>query len=224
MKRIVPILLCLALLPAATARALDRLVTVTGESTVYAAPDMATIQIGITTQAASAREASEANAKKMTGLLAAIKAAGIAEADTQTTQLSLQPQYSGGNAPRITGFQASNQVTIRVRELAAVSNVLDRAIAAGANDISGIEFVVSERSKALDRARKDAIDDARRKAELYAGAAGAKVGPVVTISEIMHQPPVRPMVRSMREAASVPVAPGEQQLRLSLAVTFELIN
>ena len=223
MKRIATIILCVAMLFAGAALALDRLITVTGESMISVAPDMATIQLGVTTQAASAREAGDANAKKMSGLLSAIKAAGIAEADIQTTQLSLQPQYSGGNAPRITGFQASNQVTVKVREIGAVSGVLDRAIAAGANDIAGIEFVVSERSKALDRARREAIDDARRKAELYAGAANAKLGPVVTISEIPPQPPVRPVMHSMREAAtSVSVAPGEQQLRLSLTVTFEL--
>jgi uncharacterized protein len=222
MKRIATLILCGAALFTATAQALDRLVTVTGESMISVPPDMATVQLGVTTQAASAREASDANAKKMGGLLSAIKAVGITEADIQTTQLSLQPQYSGGNAPRITGFQASNQVTVRVRELGSVSGVLDRAIAAGANDIAGIEFVVSERSKALDRARREAIDDARRKAELYAGAANTKLGPVVTISEI-PPPPVRPVMHSMREAASsVPVAPGEQQLRLSLTVTFEL--
>lgn len=223
MKRALILISCIVLLSAGSARALDRLITVTGESMVSVPPDMATIQIGVTTQAPSARDASDANAKKMTGLLAAVKAASIADADVQTTSLSLQPQYSGGNSPRIIGFQASNQVTIKVRDLAAVSNVLDRAIAAGANDISGIEFVVSERSKALDRARKEAIEDARRKAEIYVAAAGAKVGPVVTISEIPATPPVRPMATMRREAAeSVPIAPGEQQLRLSLTVVFEI--
>lgn len=221
MMRALAVLTCL-LLPAGNAVALDRLVTVIGEGTLSVPPDMATLQLGVTTQAPSAREASDANARRMNALLAAIKGGSIAEGDIQTSALSLQPQMGGGNAPRITGFQASNQVTVKVRDLSALSGLLDKTIAAGANDVSGIEFSVSDRSKALDRARKDAIDDARRKAELYAAAAGAKVGAVVTINEATHQQPVRPIMRTMREAASVPVEPGEQKLQLSVTVSYEL--
>ena len=221
MMRALALLICL-LLPLGSAAALDRLVTVTGEGTVSVPPDMATIHLGVTTQAASAREASDANARRMTALLTAIKGGGIAESDIQTSSLSLQPQMGGGNTPRITGFQASNQVTVKVRDLAALSGLLDKTIAAGANDVSGIEFAVSDRSKALDRARRDAIDDARRKAELYAAAAGAKVGTVVTITETTHQPPARPMMHTMREAASVPIQPGEQKLQVSVTVSYEL--
>ena len=190
MMRALAFLICL-LLPLGNAVALDRLVTVTGEGTVSVPPDMATIHLGVTTQAASAREASDANARRMTALLTAIKGGGITESDIQTSSLSLQPQMGGGNTPRITGFQASNQVTVKVRDLTALSALLDKTIAAGANDVSGIEFAVSERSKALDRARKDAIEDARRKAELYASAAGAKAAAVAMISETSHQPPPR---------------------------------
>jgi len=221
MMRALAFLICL-LLPLGNAAALDRLVTVTGEGKVSVPPDMATIHLGVTTQAASAREASDSNARRMTALLTAIKSGGIAESDIQTSSLSLQPQMGGGNTPRITGFQAANQVTIKVRDLSALSNLLDKTIAAGANDVSGIEFSVADRSKALDRARKDAVDDARRKAELYGGAAGAKVGAVVTISETTHQPPVRPMMRAMREAVSVPIEPGEQTLQVSVTVAYEL--
>jgi uncharacterized protein YggE len=221
MMRVLALLICL-LLPLGNAIALDRLVTVTGESAVSVPPDMATIHFGATTQAASAREASDANARRMTALLAAIKSGGISERDIQTSSLSLQPQMGGGNTPRITGFQASNQVTVKVRDLAALSGLLDKTIAAGANDVSGVEFAVSDRSKALDRARRDAVDDASRKAELYAAAAGAKLGAVVTINETTHQPPVRPMMRTMREAASVPIEPGEQKLQVSVTVSYEL--
>ena len=221
MMRALAFLICF-LLPLGNATALDRLVTVNGEGTVSVPPDMATIHLGVTTQAASAREASEANARRMTTLLTAIKSGGIAESDIQTSSLSLQPQMGGGNTPRITGFQASNQVTVKVRDLSALSGLLDKTIAAGANDVSGIDFSVSDRSKALDRARREALDDARRKAELYASAAGAKVGAVVTISETTQQQPVRPMMRTMREAASVPIEPGEQKLRVSVTVAYEL--
>ena len=223
MTRALALLICL-LLPPGHALALDRLVTVTGEGTVSVPPDMATIHLGVTTQAASARETSDANARRMTALLTAIKGGGIAESDIQTSSMSLQPQMGGGNTPRITGFQASNQVTVKVRDLAALSGLLDKTIAAGANDVSGIEFSVSDRSRALDRARKDAVDDARRKAELYAAAAGAQVGAVATLDETTDQPPVRPMMRSMREAASVPIEPGEQKLQVSVMVAYELMQ
>src|SRR5581483_415409 len=148
------------------AHAADRIVSVTGEASVSAAPDSAVIRIGVSTQAATAREASNANAQKMTAVLAALKEGGIAEKDIQTAWLSLQPQYETGKpgAPHVVGFQATNQLNVKVRDIKAVATVLDRAIAAGATDVSGIEFVVSEQSKLLDQARAQAIADARRKA------------------------------------------------------------
>jgi uncharacterized protein YggE len=207
----------------APAQAAEKIVTVTGEATVGVAPDTAIIRIGVTSQEKTAREAGEANAKQMTSVLAAIKASGIAERDIQTSRLSLQPQYdpNKGGTARLTGFQATNQVTVRIRDIDNLPAVLDRAIAAGANEMSGIEFVVSEQSKLLDQARADAIADARRKAELYAKAAGAKLGQVVSISEEgpgAQQP--RPM-QAVR-AGSVPVAPGEQTLRAIVSVSYEL--
>jgi len=205
------------------ARAVEKLVTVTGEATVAIAPDAAVIRIGVTSQEKTAREASDANAKQMTAVLAAIKDTGIAERDIQTSRLSLQPQYDpnkGGN-PRLTGFQANNQVTVRIRDIDKLATVLDRAIASGANEMSGIEFVVSEQSKVLDQARDDAIADARRKAELYAKAAGAKLGSVVSISEEGPAPQPHPM-QAMR-AGAVPIAPGEQTLRSIVTVSFELM-
>jgi hypothetical protein len=206
----------------APARAVEKLVTVTGEATVAIAPDAAVIRIGVSSQDKTAREASDANAKQMTAVLAAIKDTGIAERDIQTSRLSLQPQYDpskSGNA-RLTGFQANNQVTVRIRDIDKLATVLDRAIAAGANEMSGIEFVVSEQSKMLDQARDDAIADARRKAELYAKAAGAKLGNVVSISEEGPAPQPRPM-QAMR-AGAVPIAPGEQTLRSIVTVSYEL--
>jgi len=204
------------------AHATEKLVTVTGEATVAVAPDTAMIRIGVTSQEKTAREAGEANAKQMTAVLAAIKDAGIAERDIQTSRLSLQPQYDPNKSgtARLTGFQATNQVTVRIRDIDKLPAVLDRAIAAGANEMSGIEFVVSEQSKLLDQARDDAIADARRKAELYAKAAGAKLGRVVSITEEGSSPPPRP-IQAMR-AGAVPVAPGEQTLRAVVTVSYEL--
>ena len=221
--RKLPGLLLLALFAASPLRAAEHLVTVTGEATVSAAPDTAMIRVGVSTQGKSAREASDANATQMTAVLAAIKDSGVAERDMQTSYLSLQPQYdpnrSGGS--RLLGFQANNQVTIRVRDIGKLPAVLDRAIGAGANEMSGIEFVVSEQSKLLDKARGEAVADARRKAELYASAAGAKVGPVVAISDTGAMPPPVTLQR-MSLGAPPPVAPGEQALRLQVTVRYEL--
>ena len=212
-----------AALALASAQAAERTVTVTGEATVGVAPDTAVIRIGVSSQEKTAREAGEANARQMTSVLAAIKASGIAERDIQTSRLSLQPQYdpNKGGTARLTGFQATNQVTVRIRDIDSLPTVLDRAIGAGANEMSGIEFVVSEQSKLLDQARDDAIADARRKAELYARAAGAKVGQVVSINE---EGPASPQPRPMQavRAGAVPVAPGEQTLRAIVSVSYQL--
>jgi len=223
--RVLCVLIGGALLALAPAHAAERIVTVTGEATVGVAPDAAIIRIGVSSQEKTAREAGEANAKQMTSVLAAIKASGIAERDIQTSRLSLQPQYdpNKGGTARLTGFQANNQVTVRIRDIDTLPSVLDRAIAAGANEMSGIEFVVSEQSKLLDQARDDAIADARRKAELYARAAGAKLGQVVSISEEGVTPPQPRPMQAVR-AGAVPVAPGEQTLRAIVSVSYELIH
>jgi uncharacterized protein YggE len=160
----------------------------------------------------------------MTAVLAAIKDAGIAERDVQTSRLSLQPQYdpNKGGTARLLGFQVTNQLTVKIRDIDKLPAILDRAIAAGANEMSGIEFVVSEQSKLLDQARTEAIADAHRKAELYAGAAGVKVGQVLSIAEEGAAPPPR-LMQAMR-AGAVPVAPGEQTLRAVVTVSYELTH
>jgi uncharacterized protein YggE len=215
----------LAPLPANAAERLDRLVTVTGEATVEAAPDAAMVRIGVSSQGKTARAASDSNAKEMTAVLAAINQLGIADRDVQTSWLSLQPQYEpnkGGGAARLNGFRANNQVTVKIRDIGKLPAVLDRAIAAGANEMSGIEFVVSEQSKLLDKARAAAIADAHRKAELYANAAGMKVGRVAAIAEKGSAPP-SPVFKAMRAAPS-PIAPGEQTLRAVVTVSYELTS
>lgn len=204
------------------AHAAEKLITVTGEATVAVAPEAAVIRIGVTSQDKTAREASDANSRQMTAVLAAIKGNGVAERDIQTSRLSLQPQYDPNKAgsAHLSGFQATNQVTVRVRDIDKLPTLLDRAIAAGANEMSGIEFVVLEQSKLLDRARDDAVADARRKAELYAKAAGAKLGRVIAITEEGSAPPPRPM-QTMRSGA-VPIALGEQTLKAAVTVSYEL--
>ena len=158
----------------------------------------------------------------MTAVLAAIKESGIDDRDIQTSRLSLQPQYDPNKAgtARLTGFQVTNQLTVKIHDIGKLPDILDRAIAAGANEMSGIEFAVSEQSQLLDQARAEAIADAHRKAELYAQAAGAKLGRVLLIAD-ESAPAPRPLVQAMR-AGAVPVAPGEQMLRVAVTVSYEL--
>ena len=214
----------LALASPLRAQAVDRLVTVGGEATIAVAPDTAIIRIGVTSQGKNAREASEANARQITAVLAAIKASGIDDRDIQTSRLSLQPQYDPNKSgtARLTGFQVTNQLTVRIHDIGKLPDILDRAIAAGANEMSGIEFAVSQQSRLLDQARAEAVADARRKAELYAQAAGAKLGRVLQIAD-ESAPAPRPLVQAMR-AGAVPVAPGEQMLRVAVTVSYELVS
>ena len=222
---------CLLTLLSGAAFAQDRFVprfTVTGEASVTATPDMATIRTGVTNQGKSAKETSDANAKTANALVAALRAAAIADNDIQTAGLSLQPTYentvSSGRG-RINGFQASTQLTIKVREIPKLADVIDRVVAAGASDINGIEFIVSAPSPALDAARTEAVADARRKAEIYAKAADVKLGRVIALSENGAMPEPMMMMAEARVGRSSPaVMPGEKTLRLTVTVTYELAN
>jgi hypothetical protein len=215
----------LALAAALPARAADHVVTVTGEATVSVAPDTSIIRLGVTSQGKTAREANDANARQMTAVIASLKSAGIAAGDVQTSHLSIQPQYdtSKPGTARLTGFQATNQVTVRIHAIDTLPDILDKAISAGANEMSGIEFMVTERSKLLDEARAQAMADARRKADIYAKAADANVGSVVSITEAgaTTSPPVA--MQAMR-AGGVPIVPGEQTLHAQVTVSYELTH
>jgi uncharacterized protein len=199
-------------------------ISVTGEATVSVPPDLAQIDGGVTSEAKTAREASEANNAAMGKVLQALKGAGIEEKDIQTSRLSLQPQSapnrSGPSA--IAGYRASNRVTIRVRDITKVASVIDTLAGAGANEIGGINFVVSQASKLLDEARERAVADARRKAEIYAQAAGVTLGAPLSISEEGNSVPVpyRRMAAGM--AVSTPVAQGEETLQVSVSVSWAI--
>ena len=223
MRGVLPGVILLALAIALPAGAAEHVVTVTGEATVSVAPDTSIIRLGVTSQGKTAREANDANAKQMTAVIAALKGAGIADRDVQTSHLSIQPQYdtSRPGAARLTGFQATNQVTVKIHTIDKLPDILDKAIGAGANEMSCIEFMVTERSKLLDQARAQAMADARRKAEIYAQAADAKVGHVVAITEAgaASAPPVA--LQAMR-ASGVPIVPGEQTLHAQVTVSYEL--
>jgi uncharacterized protein YggE len=201
-------------------------ISVTGEATVSVPPDLAEINGGVTTEAKTARDASAANNKAMSAVLQALKASGIAEKDIQTSRLSLQPQSApikGDRGPmQIVGYRASNRVTVTVRDVTKVANAIDALVSSGANDISGISFMVSQASKLLDDARAKAIEDAHRKADIYARAAGVTLGAPLNISEhgTPGPMPYRKMAAAMADSA--PVAPGEEMLRVSVSVSYEI--
>ena len=199
-------------------------ISVTGEATVSVPPDQAQIDGGVTTDAKTAREASDANNAAMGKVLLALKVAGIDEKDYQTSRLSLQPQYApnhNGPSP-VVGYRASNRVTVRIRDVTKVASMIDVLVGAGANDIGGINFVVSQASKLLDDARTNAIADARRKAEIYAKAAGVTLGEPLSISE---ESAASPVFRSNKMAvgmAATPVAQGEETLSISVSVSWAI--
>ncbi len=199
-------------------------ITVTGEATVEATPDMATISLGVTTNGATAGEAMNANSVAMQVVTDRLKAAGIQDRDLQTSNLSLNPNwvgYDSGSAPTIAGYVASNMLAVRVRDLGSLGGVLDAAVTDGANTMNGITFEVSEPRPMLDEARKRAVADAQARAALLVTAAGGKLGRVVSISENSGYGAPMPMFRSDAASAPVPVASGQIGLTASVSLTFE---
>jgi uncharacterized protein len=204
------------------------MISVTGEGRINVAPDMATVTLGVTTEADTAKAAMDANSAQLSAAIAALKAAGIEDKDIQTTGLSLGPRYdynrtkSDGTA-QITGFVASNNVTVRVRALAGLGEVLDAVVTDGANTLNGVAFGLQDPDPALDAARKDAVADARRKAELYAAAAGVTLGAIQSISEQSGYAPPMPMAlaeASFAKDASVPVAAGEVGVTAQVSIVW----
>ena len=201
-------------------------ISVTGEANVSVAPDQAQIDGGVTSDAKTAREASDANNAAMGKELLALKGAGIEEKDYQTSRLSLQPQFAPSKvaerAPGIVSFRASNRVTVRIRDVSKVANVIDVLVGAGANDIGGINFTVTQASKHLDEAREKAIADARRKAEIYAKAAGVTLGEPLSISEEGAPVPMYRGKMAAPMAAGAPVAQGEETLSVTVSVSWAI--
>ena len=176
-------------------------ITLTGKGTVDHAPDIAMISVGVQVEAKTAAEAMQQQAEKMNGVFAAVKAAGIADRDMQTGQLSLNPVYEYPNnaRPRLTGYQASNQINIKVRKLDTLGKTLDAVVKGGGNTINGVSFSIDQPDKFQNDARIEAIRDAAAKAELYAQAVGYKVKRIVTISEQDYYPQPVPMMMQMRQ-------------------------
>jgi len=201
-------------------------ISVTGEAQVSAPPDLAQLDAGVASDGKTAREAAEANNTAMSKVLAALKGAGLEDKDYQTSRLSLQPQYAPnrpGPSP-IVGYRASNRVNIKLHDVAKVASVIDTLVTAGANDVGNINFTVTQASKLLDDAREKAIADARRKAEIYAKAAGVTLGAPLSISEEGAPAPVfrAKMMRAAPMETSTPIAQGEETLSVTVAVTWAI--
>ncbi len=201
-------------------------VTVVGTGEATSRPDMAEIQVGVVTRAARAAQALEDNNKAMNKLFRTLTTAGIARNDLQTSSFSVAPQYryskSGEEPPQIIGYQVSNQVRVKVRQLASLGQVLDALVEAGANNVQGISFSVADPTRLLDEARRQAMADAHRKAELYSRAAAVNLGRVLTIQEQTPEVPRPFFMAAARAENGVPVAPGEQQFRATVTVTYAL--
>ena len=213
--------------------AAERRITVNATGEAQAAPDLATVTLGVVTEGVTAATALEGNNQSVSALLARLKEMGLEPRDIQTSGFQVSPRYvypeqaNGGaqEPPSIAGYSVSNTVTARLRDLDGLGEVLDNAVRAGANQIQGIVFEVSKADELADDARRQAFAAARRKAELYAAAAGVTLGPVISISEATHTEPPQPMMRMQAARAdSVPVETGEQTLSLTVEVVWGLVD
>ena len=202
-------------------------VTVMGTASVSAKPDMAAVTAGVVTQAPRATDALAESTVVMQRILKVVSDLGIPDRDVQTESVRVvpvrpQPQPGRATPPDIVAYEVSNRVHVTVRDLALLGRLLDALVAQGANTLGGISFSIAEPGPLLQQARAAAIADARKKAEVYATAAGVKLGRVLFIRDQTAAPP-RPMVASrMVAAAPVPIAPGEQDIEASVSVTYAL--
>ena len=219
--------------PTSSAQALSedeapsRTIQVRGRGTVSAQPDVATVRLGVQTEAEDADEALSQNNERMQSLIAALEEADVATDRIQTQSVQLRPRYEEpkpeGSTRKVSGYVASNLVEVRVEDLNALGTILDATVQAGGNRIEGIQFEISDTAELQDQARTAAWEDAQHKAEQLASLAGAELGAAVHINESSNQP--RPVVReevAMDRAAAVPVEPGTQNLEVQVNVEWEI--
>ncbi len=191
-------------------------------------PDIAVITASVITQNKSAKFAMQDNARQMSGAFAALKAAGIADKDMQTSGVNLNPEYVyiEKKPPQIKSYSVSNTLIIKIRDLTKVGSVLDALVAQGINSVNGPNFQIEDPDKALDKARAEAMKKAMDRAALYANIAGMKVKRVISINESGGYQPPMPIYREMAmakvDAVETPVAPGEVTMNVSLNVQIEL--
>ena len=201
-------------------------IAATGE--VTRVPDIAIISTGVVTRASTATGAIQQNAARMARVRAALKRAGIDDKDIQTSTISLSPEYTyqQNKAPVLNGYSASNQVSVRFRDIGDTGKILDALVAEGANQINGPSLTIDKPEAALDEARVKAIAAGRARAELYARALGMRVTRLLSVSETggYAVPPPMPMYAraEMAQDASTKIDPGEQKVQVSVSMSFEL--
>jgi uncharacterized protein YggE len=209
-----------------------RTLTIAGSGEVHAVPDAALVATGVVTESDTAAAALKANSAALTKVIETIASLGVEAKDVQTRGLALQARYyrpdkpGPTDRPRIIGYTAANEVTVRARDLAKLGDLLDKVTVAGANRIDGIEFIVSNQAGLLDEARRKAVADAKDKADLYARAAGFTLGKIMSFTEESVPTPPRPMARAMAaaEAAPVPIEAGEMTLSVRVRVIWSLAD
>ncbi len=203
-------------------------ISATGE--VNRVPDVAIISAGVVTRSPTASGAIQENAVRMERVIAALRRAGIADRDIQTSSINLNPEYryQENQPPQLVGYQASNQLNIRFRDIRNSGRILDVLVAEGANQINGPTLTLDKPEEALDEARARAVANGRARAELYARAMGKRVTRIVSVSESggYYPPPVPPPMPE-RDGMAVAVSrteivPGQQKLQVALAMVFEL--
>lgn len=203
--------------------------SISAQGSVQREPDIAFITTGVQTQGETAQTAMSANATAMNGVFDALAAADVDRKDMQTSNFSLQPQYDysnrqSGQPPRLTGYQATNQLSVRVRDLDKLGETMDALVDAGGNTFSGLRFALEDDRAAKNAARDLAMRDAISRAELYAAASGYEVARVVTISESagLHPQPMAMMAEARSMDRATPIASGEVGYSVTVNVTFEL--
>ena len=198
----------------------------TGETS--AAPDRATLSLGVAAQAPTAAQALNDNSRKMAQVIAALRAQGAPERDIRTSSLSVEPQYvfTQGQPQRLTGYQARNQVTVTVQDMTRIGPLLDAAVAAGANEVSGLSFGIKDPQQAEDQARLDAVKALKAKAELYAQATGYRVARLVSLSEGGNFAPqpfaLNEVVVTAARKTPTPIAAGDLVVRVQVSAVYEL--
>ncbi len=213
-------------LSTAVAHAQGRIITVTGTGEVSAPPDMATISLGVTTEADEAAAAMAANSEAVSRVIERLASAGIEDRDMQTSTLSLSPRRTQPGPERereITGFVASNSLTVRIRDLPALGDILDAALADGANTLGGLTFGVADDAALREAARRAAVADAVETAAVLADAAGVTLGPVQDVTQVGDRGGPRPMARmDMAMSESVPIAAGETSVTAEVRMIFAI--
>ncbi|MBC7281838.1 SIMPL domain-containing protein [Hoeflea sp.] len=213
------------------------IISVSGEGVAAIAPDMAVVSLTVLREAETARAALDANNEAMAAVLAAMKEEGIAERDLQTGAFSIQPRWvypqnQNGTTeqPRITGYSVNNTLSVRIRDLSRLGAILDSSVSLGVNQGGDVIFTNDDQDTIRETARLDAIAKAKAKAEAMVEALGVSLGRITQISENAYAAPPMPMMRAemamaaQKADSAVPVASGENEYRVTVSVSWEIMQ